>query len=110
MPGSLVHFEKLLGQYQAAVSVLLLAHDATGGLLAVHEGYGNITLNPQEHNDFSTKLFNWAGPCLPPRTSAGERRGYRPIRRWNNRRERATDCGGWGATRSRNRTGPTPRS
>jgi len=66
MPGSLVHFEKLLGQYQAAVSVLLLAHDATGGLLAVHEGYGNITLNPQEHNDFATKLFSWQGHVSLP--------------------------------------------
>jgi hypothetical protein len=66
MPGSLVHFEKLLDQFQAAVSVLLLARDTEGKLLAVHEGYGNISLNPRERNDFSTKVFNWQGHVVLP--------------------------------------------
>jgi VWFA-related protein len=61
MPGKLVHFEKLLGQYQAEVSVLLLARGENGRLLAVHEGFGNMTLKPEDHSDFSAKVFNWQG-------------------------------------------------
>jgi hypothetical protein len=61
MPGKLVPFEKLPGQYEAGVSVLLLARDENGRLLAVHEGYGNVTLKPEERDDFATKIFNWQG-------------------------------------------------
>jgi hypothetical protein len=61
MPGKLVPFEKQRGQYEAGVSVLLLARDENGRLLAVHEGYGNITLDPQDRDDFATKIFNWQG-------------------------------------------------
>jgi VWFA-related protein len=66
MPGNLVHFEKLFDQFQAAVSVLLLAHEAKGGILAIHEAYGNITLNPQEHRDFAARIFSWQGHISLP--------------------------------------------
>jgi len=88
MPGKLVPFEKLPGQYEAGVSVLLLARDENGGLLAVHEGYGNISLKPQDRDDFHVKDLQLAGARHLAGAAARYHAGDRPLRKWNGRRER----------------------
>jgi VWFA-related protein len=61
MLGKLVRFDKLKDQYVAGVSVLLIARDVDGKLLAVHERYGDVRLNRKEHEEFSSRTFNLQG-------------------------------------------------
>ena len=61
MPGKVVRFDKSKDQYAAAVTVLLVARDAQGQLLSVHERYGDVTLGHGEREEFSAKTFNMQG-------------------------------------------------
>ncbi len=61
MPGKLVRFDKLKDLYVAGISMLLIARDLEGRLLAVHERYGDVRLKPEERDEFSSKVFNMQG-------------------------------------------------
>jgi VWFA-related protein len=61
MPGKVVRFDKGKDQYVAAVTVLLVARDAQGQLLSVHERYADVTLGHREREEFSAKTFNLQG-------------------------------------------------
>jgi len=66
MLGKLVRFDKLKDQYVAGVTVLLIARDVEGQLLAVHERYGDVRLKSKEHEEFSSRTFNLQGNVLIP--------------------------------------------
>jgi hypothetical protein len=61
MPGKLVRFEKLKDQRVAGITVLLIARDVEGQLLAVHERYGDVRLKSKEHEEFSARTLNLQG-------------------------------------------------
>jgi VWFA-related protein len=61
MPGNIVRFDKLKDQYVAAVNLLLVAQDAKGDLVAVHERYGDVRLTRDERQKFGAKIFNMQG-------------------------------------------------
>jgi len=61
MPGKLVRFEKLKDQRVAGVTVVLIARDLEGQLMAVHERYGDVRLKSKEYDEFSARTFNLQG-------------------------------------------------
>jgi len=98
MPGKLVRFERSGEQFVAGVNLLLVARDAHGELLAVHERYGDLKLDQAASEEFASKVFNMQGhlpvPDLQPVTvqaivrlgddtaaSAGGR-AFSRLRRW----------------------------
>jgi VWFA-related protein len=61
LPGNLVHFENQKDHYVAGVTVLLVAHDARGQLVAIHERYGDLRFSGKEREAFESKTFNLQG-------------------------------------------------
>jgi hypothetical protein len=70
LPGSLVRFDKRLDHFEAMVNVLVLVRDSQGALLTVHESYGQMSLNAQEHEKLSAGRFNWQGHVRLPETNS----------------------------------------
>jgi VWFA-related protein len=66
MPGKQVPFEKIKDQFLAGVSMLLIARDAQGQVLAIHERYGDVRLKKNERDGFSAKIFNMQGHVPVP--------------------------------------------
>ncbi|MFN8008804.1 MAG: VWA domain-containing protein [Terriglobia bacterium] len=61
MPGKLLRFDKQNDQKVAGFSVLLIAKNTEGKLLAVHERYGDLRLKQKEYKEFSSRTFNLQG-------------------------------------------------
>jgi len=72
LPGALVHFEKQKDRFLAGVTMLVVARDAQGQLVAIHERYGDLRLTKKELEDFKNRIFNLQGhipiPELQPVT------------------------------------------
>jgi hypothetical protein len=66
----------------AGVNLLLIARDAKGELLAVHERYGDVKLDRAGHEDFASKLFKLGIPLTQPTTTCR-------FRVWRTIRERS---------------------
>jgi hypothetical protein len=66
MPGTQVHFEKQKDRYSAGVTLLLVARDAQGSLVAIHERYGDLRFDKKQWAEFEENTFNVQGSVPLP--------------------------------------------
>jgi hypothetical protein len=70
MPGSLVPFARQKDSYQTDVTLLLVARDPQGQLVAIYERYGNLRFNTKDREEFKKKVFNLQGHIPVPSLDA----------------------------------------
>lgn len=61
MPGSLTTFDKSKDRFVTGVTMLLLARNAEGKLVSLHERYSQLSFSAKERDEFRRKVFNLQG-------------------------------------------------